>query len=82
MLSILNSLHDLQDVSNGFVFLDWFAIPSITVRKTESDVKSEVLRAVRSIPAYVEVADLFVSLVPELITDRGRALTAAENALT
>ena len=40
----------------------------------------EGLRAVRSIPAYVEVADLFVSLVPELITDRGRALTAAGNA--
>ena len=64
----------LQDVRNGFVFLDWFAIPRITARKTDVSTEPEGLQAVRSIPAYVEACDLFVALVPQLTSESGSAL--------
>jgi len=59
----------MQRIGNGYLFLDWFAIPQITARKhgvNEEDTRSDAARAVQSIPAYVEASDLFVALVPEL----------------
>ncbi|CAE7763572.1 ANK1 [Symbiodinium sp. CCMP2592] len=58
-------------VCNGYVFLDWFAIPHITARMREDQTQSQGLLAVRSIPVYVEVADLFVALVPNLTRENG-----------
>ncbi|CAE7655219.1 unnamed protein product [Symbiodinium necroappetens] len=58
---------DLGRVSNGFLYFDWFAIPQITARQagTNEDItKSDAARAVRSIPAYVEAAELFIAAVP------------------
>ena len=58
---------DLGRVSNGFLFFDWFAIPQITARQAginEDITKSDAARAVRSIPAYVEAAELFIAVVP------------------
>lgn len=60
-----------EAVRNGYVFLDWFAIPHISARMREDQTQSEGLLAVRSIPAYVEVADLFVALVPNLMRENG-----------
>lgn len=59
----------MQKIANGYLFLDWFAIPQITARKhgvNEEATKSDAALAVQSIPAYVEASDLFVALVPEL----------------
>ncbi|CAJ1372282.1 unnamed protein product [Effrenium voratum] len=59
-----------QQIADGFLFLDWFAIPQITARlpgMNEDATKSEAAQAVQSIPAYVEAADLFIALVPELL---------------
>ncbi|CAK9020384.1 unnamed protein product [Durusdinium trenchii] len=59
----------LQRIERGYLFVDWFAIPQITARKhgiNEDDTRSNAARAVQSIPAYVEAADLFLALVPEL----------------
>ena len=41
--------------SEGYLFLDWFAIPQITARAegvNEDMVKTEAAKAVQSIPAY------------------------------
>lgn len=57
-------------VCDGYIFLDWFAIPQITARQegtNESGTGSDAALAVKSIPAYVEVADLFIALVPEMM---------------
>ncbi|CAJ1333777.1 unnamed protein product [Effrenium voratum] len=57
-----------QQIQEGYLFLDWFAIPQITARQhgvNEELTKSEAALAVQSIPAYVEVANLFVALVAE-----------------
>ena len=46
-----------KDVQNGFLFLDWFAIPQITARHegvNEDLTRSHAALAVQSIPAYVE----------------------------
>lgn len=64
-----------QQLAEGYLFLDWFAIPQITARMpgvNEEVCKSEAAKAVQSIPAYVEAADLFIALVPEVKhQDRG-----------
>ena len=42
--------------AEGYLFLDWFAIPQITARASgvnEDMVRSEAAKAVQSIPAYV-----------------------------
>ena len=42
--------------AEGYLFLDWFAIPQITARASgvnEDIVRSEAAKAVQSIPAYV-----------------------------
>ncbi|CAL1127825.1 unnamed protein product [Cladocopium goreaui] len=57
-------------IAGGYIFLDWFAIPQITARlegTNESATGSDAAKAVQSIPAYVEVADLFIALVPEMM---------------
>ena len=57
-------------LAEGYLFLDWFAIPQITARLPgvhEEATKTAAARAVQSIPAYVEAADLFVALVPETL---------------
>lgn len=57
-------------VADGYLFLDWFAIPQITARTdgvNEDATRSDAALAVQSIPAYVEACDLFVALVPELV---------------
>ena len=56
---------------------DWFAIPQITVRKdgvNEESVKSDAALAVQSIPAYVELSNVFIALVPELTHKDSSAL--------
>ncbi|CAJ1372276.1 unnamed protein product [Effrenium voratum] len=56
-------------LSTGYIFLDWFAIPQLTARQegtNEDRTQTDAALAIQSIPAYVEVADVFVALVPEL----------------
>ena len=57
-----------RQVQEGFLFLDWFAIPQLTARHegVNEDAQSKAALAVQSIPSYVESSDLFVALVPEL----------------
>ncbi|OLP98573.1 hypothetical protein AK812_SmicGene18923 [Symbiodinium microadriaticum] len=58
-----------QQIADGFLFFDWFAIPQITARLegvNEDETRSDAALAVQSIPAYVEVSSLFIALVPEL----------------
>ena len=59
-----------QKVADGYLFFDWFAIPQITQRidgVNDGAARSDTARAVQSIPAYVEICDMFVALVPDLI---------------
>lgn len=59
-----------EQVADGYLFLDWFAIPQITARSdgvNDDITQSDAARAVQSIPAYVEQSDMFVALVPELL---------------
>ncbi|CAE7633897.1 ANKHD1 [Symbiodinium sp. CCMP2592] len=66
-----------QHIAEGFLFFDWFAIPQITVRKdgvNEESVKSDAALAVQSIPAYVELSNVFIALVPELTHKDSSAL--------
>ena len=59
-----------QAVGDGYIFLDWYAIPQITSRvegMNEETTKTDAALAVQSIPAYVEVASLFIALVPGLL---------------
>ncbi|CAJ1380800.1 unnamed protein product [Effrenium voratum] len=59
-----------EQIQDGYLFLDWFAIPQITARKggvNEDTTRSDAALAVQSIPAYVEACDLFFALVPELV---------------
>ncbi|CAE7207234.1 unnamed protein product [Symbiodinium natans] len=56
-------------IADAFLFFDWFAIPQITARTpgvNEETTKTDAALAVQSIPAYVELCDLFLALVPEL----------------
>ena len=57
---------ELRNLENGYIWFDWYSIPQITVRRVDvdPDMGSDVKKAVDSIPAYVEVADLFVVLCP------------------
>ncbi|CAE7220339.1 ANKK1 [Symbiodinium sp. CCMP2592] len=62
-------------LENGFIFLDWFSIPEILARQSDSydDESCSTTMAVRSIPCYVEACDLFFVLAPELRhVDTGR----------
>ncbi|CAJ1453513.1 unnamed protein product [Effrenium voratum] len=65
-----------EQIQDGYLFLDWFAIPQITARTdgiNEDATRSDAALAVQSIPAYVEASDLFFALVPELThVDTGR----------
>lgn len=64
-----------RQLADGYLFLDWFAIPQITARLpgvNEETCRTEAAQAVQSIPAYVEASDLFIALVPEVKhQDRG-----------
>ncbi|CAK9036714.1 unnamed protein product [Durusdinium trenchii] len=63
-----------EQVVNGYVFFDWFAIPQITARtkgQNEDSDRSDAAKAVQSIPFYVEVSNLFVALVPEAQHESG-----------
>lgn len=70
-----------EQVADGYLFLDWFAIPQITARTdgvNDDATRSDAARAVQSIPAYVENCDLFLALVPELVhTDTKNACNYA-----
>ena len=49
-----------MQVADGYLFLDWFAIPQITARTdgvNEDATRSDAALAVQSIPAYVEACD-------------------------
>ena len=59
-----------EQVADGYLFLDWFAIPQITARTqgvNEDATRSDAALAVQSIPAYVEACNMFVALVPEAV---------------
>ena len=60
-----------EQVADGYLFLDWFAIPQITERidgvNDDANQITDTARAVQSIPAYVEACDMFVALVPDLV---------------
>lgn len=57
---------EVQRIHQGYIWFDWFSIPQISVRSSSSmeDILPDVQKAVESIPAYVEAADMFVALVP------------------
>ena len=53
-------LVDHDQVADGYLFLDWFAIPQITAGTdgvNEDATRSDAALAVQSIPAYVEACD-------------------------
>ncbi|CAE7865948.1 unnamed protein product [Symbiodinium necroappetens] len=59
-----------KQIASGYLFLDWFAIPQITARQAgvnEDVTRTDAALAVKSIPSYVELCNLFVALVPELL---------------
>ena len=59
-----------RHIADGFIFFDWFSIPQITARQhgvNEDTTKSNAALAVQSIPAYVELSNVFLALVPELM---------------
>ena len=59
-----------QQLAEGFLFFDWFAIPQLTARKAgvnEDTTRQDAALAVQSIPAYVELSTMFIALVPELV---------------
>lgn len=57
---------DIKRLKDGYIWFDWCAIPQITIRSASADPQtgSDVQKAIESIPAYVEAADLFVVLCP------------------
>ena len=64
------SANTRRHIADGFIFFDWFSIPQITARKhgvNEETTKSDAALAVQSIPAYVELSNVFIALVPELM---------------
>eukprot|EP00434_Breviolum_minutum_P024972 symbB.v1.2.022058.t1/scaffold1941.1/size95522/4 len=65
-----------QSAMDGYIFLDWFAIPQITARAegvNEENTRSDAALAVQSIPFYVEASNIFMALVPEVKrSDTGR----------
>ncbi|CAE7327132.1 unnamed protein product [Symbiodinium sp. CCMP2592] len=59
-----------QQIGDGYLFLDWYAIPQITARQegvNEEVTMTDAALAVQSIPAYVELANVFIALVPALL---------------
>lgn len=56
-------------LADGYLWFDWMAIPQITVRREgdDPDMGSDVKKAVDSIPAYVDAANLVVILAPPLL---------------
>ena len=60
------SPREVSQLAKGYIWFDWFSIPQITVRRVgdNPDMRSDVKRAVDSIPAYVEAADLFIVACP------------------
>ena len=70
-----------RQISEGYLFLDWFAIPQLTARMSgvnEDSTKNDAALAVQSIPAYVELSAVFIALVPELVhTDSGHPVNYA-----
>ena len=59
-----------QQIGDGYLFLDWYAIPQITAREegvNEDVTRTDAALAVQSIPAYVELANVFIALVPALL---------------
>ena len=66
-----------RHVAAGFIFFDWLSIPQITARQhgvNEETTKSDAALAVQSIPAYVELSNMFIALVPELLHKDSSAL--------
>mmetsp|Transcript_54479 Transcript_54479/g.100750 ORF Transcript_54479/g.100750 Transcript_54479/m.100750 type:complete len:885 (+) Transcript_54479:144-2798(+) len=61
---------ELAAISEGYVWLDWFGVPQLTVRvegkNDDPQVASKAYRAVQSIPAYVEACRYFWVLAPHL----------------
>ncbi|CAE7838245.1 unnamed protein product [Symbiodinium microadriaticum] len=54
-----------QQIGDGYLFLDWYAIPQITAREegvNEDVTRTDAALAVQSIPAYVELANVFIAL--------------------
>lgn len=57
-----------EQLANGYLFLDWFAIPEIGGCNESGHL------AVQSIPFYVEVCNLFIVLAPEIVHEDTGAL--------
>ncbi|CAE7231869.1 warA [Symbiodinium sp. CCMP2592] len=54
----------LGKIGEGYVWLDYFSVPQLVEHPDVHDLADEQLRYVRSIPSYVDLCDVFVSLVP------------------
>ena len=58
---------DLKRMRKGGIWYDWWSVPQIGVRDADTaSASKDMLKAVESIPAYVQNSDLFVALVPPI----------------
>ena len=66
LIGALFAAHLGQNLEEGYVWLDWFSIPQLTMRKSgeETDMEVRVQHAIWSIPAYVDAANIFLVLCP------------------
>eukprot|EP00928_Gymnodinium_smaydae_P095619 TRINITY_DN8258_c0_g4_i1.p1 TRINITY_DN8258_c0_g4~~TRINITY_DN8258_c0_g4_i1.p1 ORF type:complete len:619 (-),score=110.23 TRINITY_DN8258_c0_g4_i1:24-1880(-) len=56
-----------QAMQSGFAWYDWFGIPNITKGQAEQyDNSSDLIKAMSSIPAYVEACNMFLVMAPVL----------------
>eukprot|EP00747_Dinoflagellata_sp_TGD_P147849 gnl/TRDRNA2_/TRDRNA2_176854_c8_seq8.p1 gnl/TRDRNA2_/TRDRNA2_176854_c8~~gnl/TRDRNA2_/TRDRNA2_176854_c8_seq8.p1 ORF type:complete len:387 (+),score=64.43 gnl/TRDRNA2_/TRDRNA2_176854_c8_seq8:85-1245(+) len=55
-----------RKIESGYIWIDWSSIPQIAGRM-ESGSKTDMLRAVESIPSYVAASQVFMALVPPLM---------------
>eukprot|EP00438_Fugacium_kawagutii_P005548 Skav216281 [mRNA] locus=scaffold2088:69829:83155:+ [translate_table: standard] len=83
MFRTLGNATSYEQVADGYLFLDWFAIPQITARTdgvNEDVTRSDAALAVQSIPAYEpHLLSTLISLRadPNVATISGQLTTAA-----
>jgi len=56
-------------IENGYIWIDWAGIPQIKDRRASlSGVVPNMVKAVESIPAYVQATNMFLALTPPLVS--------------
>lgn len=69
------SAKERVQIRDSYIWFDWFSVPQmVCAHRNDPRIRAEQLRSIGSIPSFIQASDMFIALVPPLLSRSTRSM--------